>query len=69
MKKILIKKFISYPKTIPKILKEVNLAEKIKNKSQILIKPNLTLADPPSMHNSVGFSRRSNQILPKIFKS
>lgn len=39
---MLVKNFVSFPKTVPQILKQSNLAEKIKNQKRILIKPNLT---------------------------
>jgi len=44
---VIFKDFISYQSTIPEILQESGLAEKIKKQKQILIKPNLTTNIPP----------------------
>lgn len=53
MKSVLIKNFISYPVTIPKILEEIGLRQKIESQTQILIKPNLTLNLPPPVTTPV----------------
>lgn len=44
---MIIKEFTSFSQTVPQILSEVKLAEKIKNVKRILIKPNLTIDKPP----------------------
>lgn len=43
----IVKEFQSFKTTIPEVLKEANLAEKIVNTKRILIKPNLTTNLPP----------------------
>ena len=47
MPQVIVKKFESYFRTIPKILEESELAAKIGDQQQILIKPNLTTFLPP----------------------
>jgi len=67
MSKVIVKKFESYAKTIPEILGEAGLVEKIraypayrtgrrqagKDQKQILIKPNLTINLPPPCTTSI----------------
>lgn len=47
MTPVIIKNFTSYQQDIPQILTEANLGNKIKNITQILIKPNLTIDHLP----------------------
>lgn len=47
MGEVIVKEFKSYSKTILEILEKLDLKEKIKNQEKILIKPNLTVNEPP----------------------
>ena len=53
---IIIKEFKSYKETIPKILEESGLADRIKNQKKILLKPNLNTARPFPTTTSVALS-------------
>lgn len=44
---IFVKDFASFKETVPAVLKEAGLAEKIKNEKIIVLKPNLTTNRPP----------------------
>ena len=55
MNKIIIENFESWAITIPKILDQCNLAEKIAGQQQILLKPNLTINLPPPVSTPVEF--------------
>lgn len=48
MQKVLIKDFQSFKITVPLILKESDLKDKIKSQKRILLKPNLTTNRPPT---------------------
>jgi len=47
MSQVIVKKFESFDKTIPEILRKAGLAAAIQDQKQILIKPNLTINLPP----------------------
>lgn len=53
MRQVIVQSFKSFQITIPQVLKKANLAEKIADQKQILVKPNLTTNLPPPVTTPV----------------